>query len=139
MIERIVPAAVAVEEVMGPLPGAVLFPEEEPHVARALEKRREEFTTGRECARRALAKLGVAPRAIGTGERREPQWPEGSVGSITPCAGSRAAAVAGATDVVALGIDAEPNRPLPDRILAAVAHGGEPARLARLAAATPDV
>ncbi len=139
MIERILPAAVAVEEAAGPLPGAALFPEEEAVVARAVEKRREEFTTGRELARRALSRLGVAPRAIGTGERREPQWPEGIVGSITHCTGYRGAAVAREADVVAVGIDAEPNEPLPDGILRSIGHGGEPARVARLAVARPDV
>ena len=38
-----------------------LYPEEEAVVARAVPKRRREFTVVRGCARRAMEKLGVPP------------------------------------------------------------------------------
>ena len=41
---------------------AALFPEEEALVARAVAKRRREFTAVRACARRAMEKLGVPPQ-----------------------------------------------------------------------------
>ena len=98
MIEKILPAGVASAEVFADLPDAVLFPQEASALATAVEKRRREFATGRACARRALDDLGIAPSAILPGERGAPQWPPGIVGSITHCAGYRAAAVALATD-----------------------------------------
>jgi 4'-phosphopantetheinyl transferase EntD len=92
---------------------APLLPEEEPLVARAVEKRRREFTAGRACARRALARLGWTDVPVLAGPRREPLWPAGVVGAITHCHGYCAAAVARDTDVRGLGIDAELREPLP--------------------------
>jgi 4'-phosphopantetheinyl transferase EntD len=94
-----------------------LFAEEEAVVARAVDKRRNEFTTGRACARAALFALGLAPVPIPSGPRGAPQWPAGVVGSITHCAGYRASAVAHQRDTVSIGIDAEPNAPVPDGVL----------------------
>jgi 4'-phosphopantetheinyl transferase EntD len=59
------------------------------------------------------------------------------VGSITHCAGYRAAAVARAGDVITLGVDAEPNQPLPDGVLDLIALPDEQARLPGLTAAMP--
>jgi 4'-phosphopantetheinyl transferase EntD len=47
--------------------------------------------------------------------------------------------VARATEVLTLGIDAEPNRPLPDGLLGDIAREEERPRLAELAAADPAV
>lgn len=74
--------------------------------------RRQEFARSRICAHAAIAALGLPPRPILMGPRREPRWPAGLVGSITHCPGYRAAAVAAAADVLAVGVDAEPDRPL---------------------------
>jgi 4'-phosphopantetheinyl transferase EntD len=60
-------------------------------------------------------------------------------GSITHCAGYRAAAVAYLTDVAGIGLDAEPNAPLPDGVLGRIAVAREQARLPELAAAVPGV
>jgi 4'-phosphopantetheinyl transferase EntD len=91
-----------------------LFPEEAAFVARAVEKRRREFASGRWCARRALFELGWRePVVLLPGSGREPCWPHGVVGSITHCEGYCAAAVAWRADIVSLGIDAERNRALP--------------------------
>jgi enterobactin synthetase component D / holo-[acyl-carrier protein] synthase len=56
------------------------------------------------------------------------------VGSITHCAGYRAAAVARRAD---LGVDAEPDEPLPDGVLDQVSRPEERAWLAGPAAAAP--
>jgi 4'-phosphopantetheinyl transferase EntD len=109
VIERLLPSEVAYVEAFGDLPDVKLFPEEETLIARAVGKRRREFTTARSCARSALAALGVAPMPILPGERGAPQWPPGFVGSITHCAGYRAAAVARSRDVLTIGVDAEPD------------------------------
>lgn len=139
MLEELLPAAVSAVEVFGDSPGVRLYPDEEACVARAVQGRRREFTTGRHCARDALGRLGLAPTAITRGERGAPDWPDGVVGSITHCAGYRAAAVARATDLVTIGIDAEPNEPLPGGVLELVSMPQERARLAAIASAIPGV
>jgi len=137
MIEKILPATVACAEAFADPPGAVLFPQEEELVAGAVARRRREFATGRYCARLALAELGVAPAPVLRGEMGAPRWPAGIVGSITHCAGYRAAAVARARDVLTTGVDAEPDEVLPAGVLELVALPGERERLRGLAAAEP--
>jgi 4'-phosphopantetheinyl transferase EntD len=137
VIEKVLPPEASWAEAFADPPDAVLFPEEEALVAKAVEKRRREFATARACARSALAAFGVPPVPILPGERGAPQWPPGFVGTITHCAGYRAAAVARARDVLTMGLDAEPDEPLPDGVLAMVSLPGERARLRALAAAAP--
>lgn len=139
MIEAILPPEVVAEEAFGDLPDVTLFPDEEAAVARAVDKRRKEFTTARGCARAALARLGLVPTPIVPGLRGAPQWPPNVVGSITHCAGYRAVALARDRDVVTIGVDAEPHDALPHGVLGAVAGDEERARLSALAAARPGV
>ncbi|AKH80938.1 hypothetical protein AA958_00745 [Streptomyces sp. CNQ-509] len=101
-------------------PAERLYPEEARAVARAVPHRQAEFATVRQCARRALGALGVEPAPLLPGRRGAPQWPAGIVGSMTHCAGYRAAAVARRGEVIGIGIDAEPNEPLKDGLLEAV-------------------
>ncbi len=136
MLERVLPAGVCVFETGEDLDQA-LYPEEEKVVAKAVEKRRREFTTARACAREALERLGLPRQAIPSGARGEPLWPEGVVGSITHCEGYRACAVAWARDLLAVGVDAEPNRPLPDGLLGDIALPEEREQLNRLAREAP--
>ena len=100
VIEKILCAGVECAEAFADPPGILLFPAEEVLVAKAVESRRHEFATARNCAHRALALLGEAPAPIVRRERGAPQWPAGIVGSITHCAGYRAAAVARARDIL---------------------------------------
>jgi 4'-phosphopantetheinyl transferase EntD len=138
MIERILPPQVAAAESFGDETGTVVFPEEQAVIASAAESRRREFATGRTCARAALARLGQPAVAVLRGPGGAPQWPEGIVGSITHCRGYRAAAVALTKDVVSLGVDAEPDEPLPDSgMLDLIALQEERVRLRELAAGTP--
>ncbi|MGW7050436.1 4'-phosphopantetheinyl transferase family protein [Streptomyces sp. NPDC054887] len=139
MIRGILPTPVVSAEAFRDLPHAVLLPGEEAAIRGAPKSRRAEFRTVRHCARTALGELGLPPAPILPGPRREPRWPEGIVGSMTHCAGYRAAAVARAGDVASLGIDAEPHVALPDGMLPAVARSEEIARLARLYARRPGV
>jgi 4'-phosphopantetheinyl transferase EntD len=94
-------------------------------VARAVESRRRAFATGRACARRARAELGVGPVGIACDPRGSPLWPSGVVGSITHCDGYRASAVAWRHQVVCVGIDAEPDRPLSEGVLKHIASDKE--------------
>ncbi len=137
MLEQILPGEVAVVETFRDIPDATLFAEEEAVIARAVTKRRTEFTTARACARAALARLGEPAAPILRGLRGAPQWPRGVVGSITHCEGFRAAAVARQADVAAMGLDAEPDQPLPDGVLDMIALAGERTRIASLPAAGP--
>jgi 4'-phosphopantetheinyl transferase EntD len=121
VIEKILPDAVASSEAFDDPPDAVVFPEEEAVIRRAVEKRRREFRTVRHCARRALRELGLPPAAVLPGEHREPVWPPGVVGSLTHCTGYRAAAVAHQREVLTVGIDAEPHQPLPPDVAGAIA------------------
>ncbi|MFF0561176.1 4'-phosphopantetheinyl transferase [Streptomyces sp. NPDC004266] len=116
-----------------------LFAEEEALMARATPGRRREFATGRLCAHRALAALGVAAAPLLRGRRGAPAWPAGTVGSITHCAGYRGAAVASAVRFLGLGIDAEPHAPLPSGVREEVVFGPEEARLRELAVRRPDI
>ena len=139
VIGHILPPEVVVEETFGDTPDVTLFPAEQAVIANAVDKRQREFTTARACARAALARIGLPPVPIVPGLRGAPQWPHGVVGSITHCRGYRACAVARDSDVVTIGIDAEPHDRLPDGVLESVASEVERKRLAALTAAVPDV
>ncbi|MGH3751830.1 MAG: 4'-phosphopantetheinyl transferase family protein [Pseudonocardiaceae bacterium] len=135
MLEKILPGAVACAEAFGDPSDAVLYPQEEAMISRAVEKRRREFRTVRHCARRALRELGLPPAPVLSGAHREPLWPPGVVGSMTHCAGYRAAAVARSRDLRTVGIDAEPHEPLPPDVLGTIALAEEQIQIAGLAAA----
>ncbi len=139
MIADILPPEVIAVEAFEDPPDITLYPEEAALVARAVDKRRREFATGRHCAHAALARLGVPPAPLLPGPRGAPRWPAGVVGSITHCDGYRAAAVAWDRDVVTLGLDAEPAGPLPDGVLRLVSDVGERAQIRELGAARPEV
>ncbi len=141
MIEELLPDSVVTvesygEEDAGP---AALYPEEAAVVAQAVDKRRREFAAVRVCARRAMEKLGVPAQPLVPGDRGAPRWPEGLAGSMTHCDGYCAAALVRATDLASLGIDAEPNAPLPDGVLAAVSLPGEAQRVRALSYERPDI
>ncbi|WP_328764067.1 MULTISPECIES: 4'-phosphopantetheinyl transferase superfamily protein [unclassified Streptomyces] len=139
MIEELLPSVAAAAATTGDLPDADLHPEELALVRRMVPSRRQEFATGRHCARQALGLLGVPPGPIARTEGGAPRWPDGTVGSMTHCAGYRAAAVARRRDLLALGIDAEPHAALPGDVRQAITLGSERVALADLAAAHPRI
>lgn len=116
-----------------------LYPEELTHLSRAVPKRRAEFATVRRCARESLEAMGIIRPPMVPGEAGAPTWPTGVVGAMTHCAGYRAAAVASREDVLSLGIDAEPNQPLPGDVLATIALPGEIRELQKLHEVSPEV
>lgn len=79
----------------------------------ASSKRRREFSAGRHLAALACQDLGQEWPALPPDRRGAPQWPAGVVGSITHCDSWAAAAVAESGVAMAIGIDVEPNSPLP--------------------------
>ena len=129
MLESILPAGVEYQECFGEAPGGVLFPEEEQIIAHAVPARRGEYATVRSCARACLGRLGYPRVPILPGVGGAPIWPAGVRGSLTHCAGYAAAAVALLPQVSAIGIDAEPDAPLPDGVLDLVATPAEQERL----------
>jgi 4'-phosphopantetheinyl transferase EntD len=130
MLEMIIPAYVQSEESFGDGPGRVLYPEEEEIIAHAVEARRREYAAVRSCARACLARLGYAHAPILPGVDGAPTWPPGLQGSMTHCAGYAAAAVGSLSRISAIGIDAEPDAPLPDGVLDVIATPAERDRLA---------
>lgn len=138
MLERILPPSACVVATSKDLE-APLYPEEESVVAKAVEKRRREFTTARACAHEALTRLGQPDQAIPSGPRGEPLWPAGIVGSITHCKGYRACAVARRADLLTVGVDAEPDEPLPGGLLEDIALPDERERLRQLSREVPGI
>jgi 4'-phosphopantetheinyl transferase EntD len=113
-------------------PGLALMPGEELLIARSVAKRRNEFITARHCARLALGQLGFPPVPILKGDKGEPHWPDGVVGSLTHCVGYRGAVVARSAAVRSVGVDAEPHDALPDGVLDAISLEAERRAMAAL-------
>lgn len=134
----LVPGSVRYRETGG---GGSLLPlSADPYHAVGAESanRRGEFAVARDCARRALAELGLPDATVPRGEDGAPCWPDGFVGSITHCAGYRAAAVARRSEIAALGIDAEPLGRMSPRVLARIALPAERTMLDRLPTDSAD-
>ena len=125
LLTGVLPDSVAAAEMYTDPPDLMPLPEEEPLIARSVPKRRNEFVTARHCARLALGQLGLPPTPILKGEKGEPCWPDGIVGSLTHCEGYRGAVVARGEGVRSLGIDAEPHGVLPDGVLDAISLPAE--------------
>jgi len=136
VLERILPPSVAVVAETGDRE-VELFPEEEAALGNAVEKRRREFITARACAREALARLGEPAQPIPSGARGEPLWPSGVVGAITHCSGYRACALAPASELLTIGIDAEVDDALPPGVLGDIALAEERRWIEAAAAADP--
>lgn len=97
-----------------------LFPDEQQHIARAVAKRQAEFGTARVCARRALARIGMAPCSLVPHPDRSPRWPCGVKGSISHTQGCCVVAVTRSPNVVALGVDIEEDTPLQRDLVPAI-------------------
>lgn len=106
-------------------PDLAPLPEEEPLIAKSVAKRRNEFVTVRHCARVALGQLGFPPVPILKGDKGQPCWPDGVVGSLTHTQGYRGAVIGRSSAVRSVGIDAEPHGVLPDGVLNAVSLPAE--------------
>jgi enterobactin synthetase component D len=84
-----------------------LLPGEREAVAAACDSRQREFATGRWCARRLLAEMGVVAKEIKRGKNNEAVWPEGICGSITHTKGACCVIAAFKTRYRSVGIDIE--------------------------------
>jgi 4'-phosphopantetheinyl transferase EntD len=90
--------------------------EEEALISGTIEKRQREFRAGRHAAHAALARLDAPELPLLRGERREPLWPSGHLGSIAHCRDLCVAVCARETELAGLGIDVEPLEPLPQGV-----------------------
>src|SRR5918992_4539589 len=138
LIATLVPAS-ASAEVFSDVPESTMFSDEAAAVAGAGAERRREFGTVRWCARKALRQLGVPAVSILPDEDRAPRWPVGVVGSMTHCAGYRAAVVARSRELCGVGIDAEPHGALPSPADDLVLRPEERTRLHELSGADPEL
>jgi 4'-phosphopantetheinyl transferase EntD len=134
LLSGVLPSIVAAAEMYDDPTDLVPLPEEEPLVARSVAKRRNEFVTVRYCARQALGELGLPPVPILKGDKGEPCWPDGVVGSLTHCEGFRGAVVGLKAEVRSVGIDAEPHGVLPKGVLDAISLPAERGELTSLPA-----
>ncbi len=110
---------------------SLLWPEERASIGEVVPGRWWDWVTGRRCARLALVDLGIDPAPVLVGDKREPLWPAAVVGAITHTDGYAAAAVARSLEVASVGLDAEPDAPLPDGVLRRIARPEEQAWLQR--------
>ena len=117
LARMLAPWPVITEEARLPPDPPPMPPEEAVQVADSVTRRRVEFATGRLCARRALARLGIDRFILRNDARRAPQWPPGIVGSLTHTGdvpgGYCAVALARADAILTIGLDAEKADGLP--------------------------
>jgi 4'-phosphopantetheinyl transferase EntD len=132
LLSDVLPHKVAAAEMYTDPPDLAPLPEEAPLIAKSVAKRRNEFITVRYCARLALKELGMPPVPILKGEKGEPCWPDGVVGSLTHCEGFRGAAVGRIDTARSVGIDAEPHDVLPKGVLDAISLPAERSELGAL-------
>jgi 4'-phosphopantetheinyl transferase EntD len=137
-IAALFPPGVAAAELSTALPAAAAVPvweEERLSIAHAIPERVAEFTAGRLCAHRAIAKLRADDAALPAGEDRAPLWPAGLTGSITHGGGLAAAVVARTEVCRALGLDAEARSEVSAELWPEFCTAPEMQRLGTLAAA----
>jgi 4'-phosphopantetheinyl transferase EntD len=106
-IQALFPAGVVAAEMLGPGDPSMLYPGEAEHLGRAVQKRIQEFSAGRLCARLAMAAFGIVDFALRVAPDRQPVWPASVVGSISHTAGLCVAVVAEKTRFGAIGVDCE--------------------------------
>ena len=115
-LKRLFPPEAVIVEADKEMWNMPLSPEEETLIKSAVEKRKREFRAGRHAAHRALAQLDAPKRPLLRGDKREPLWPTGYLGSITHCRDACVAVCAKTEDMISLGVDVEPLKPLPEGV-----------------------
>ena len=91
----------------------------------AVVKVRRQSGTARIIARSLLELIGEAPSSVPRSGSGAPVWPAGIVGSLAHDDTMAAAVIARCGDVAAVGIDIEPDEPLPPALVAVVATSAE--------------
>jgi 4'-phosphopantetheinyl transferase EntD len=106
-LARVFPPGVTTAELRQPADPSMLFAEEAGCLGDAGATRRQQFTGGRLCARRALATRGIRHFPLAVNRDGCPRWPADVVGSITHAAGICGVAIAGRRQFRAIGLDVE--------------------------------
>lgn len=102
------------------------FPLEVEQVAESVQRRRDQYHSARWCARQAMHRLGIEQHEVLKGADGAPAWPPDTVGSMTHCEGFSAAILSLASSgYQSLGIDAEPNIPLPKVVSDLIVNEGD--------------
>lgn len=101
------------------------FAEEWAHLLQAAAHRQGEFSTGRACARQALATAGAAACAIPPDAAGVPIWPESYLASISHSRGLAAAVAGEAAQFEYLGLDLEKTNRLSPVAIRHVLHPDE--------------
>jgi 4'-phosphopantetheinyl transferase EntD len=112
-LSNLFPSSAAVVSANSAMWERPLRPEEEALIAGAVDKRQREFRAGRNAAHAALEQLQAQDAPLLRGDRREPLWPNGLVGSIAHCDDLCIAVCAKNRDLMGIGVDVEPLKPLP--------------------------
>lgn len=102
-----------------------IFAEEAAHLTSAAPHRRDEFLTGRMCARIALAQVGAQPCALLADAEGVPQYPESYLASITHSRGLAAAAAGSTERLQYLGLDLEKTNRLSPAAIRRILHPDE--------------
>ncbi|MBK5268561.1 MAG: 4'-phosphopantetheinyl transferase superfamily protein [Acidimicrobiia bacterium] len=105
---------------------------------RPTEARRLEFAAGRAAARQALRGLGVDDTPVLIGDRRQPIWPPGTIGSITHSDGTALAAATWERNWSGVGLDIESLHRYFADLLAMITTEPERAGLNPLLESAPD-
>jgi len=114
------------------------YPQEQQLVANAVAARRAEFFSGRHFARLALSQINYSAAPLLRGEKGNPLWPEGVLGSISHDLGQVIVAVMVANAHRGVGIDLvlDPNR-IETSLQPLIAHPAELSVLNNIAADVP--
>ena len=86
-------------------------------IARAVSKRRREFSMGRLLARELLAEWGIAGFTLLPDEDRCPIWPKGITGSVSHCETLCGVVVASSDSVRSVGLDVESDTALEGKLV----------------------
>jgi 4'-phosphopantetheinyl transferase EntD len=108
-----------------------LYPEEWAYIRQAIPKRRAEFATTRILAREALSALGAPPVALVPKANGVPEWPPGTVGSISHTDGYCAVVVGRMPPLYSIGLDVENLRAVDASVAALILTDREQAWLCR--------
>ncbi|MER9877236.1 4'-phosphopantetheinyl transferase superfamily protein [Mesorhizobium sp. M0195] len=108
-----------------PADESTLYASEVTPMGRAVTKVRRQSGAARVIARTLLGKLGFPPLPILKTRSGVPIWPAGIVGSLAHHDTVAAAAIAGTKRIATLGIDIEPNEPLPENLIELIATPNE--------------
>lgn len=128
----LLPAGLRVAEADPSATDPTCWPDAFAPVARAIRHRQQEYVCARLLARELLTGLGRPGVCVGTRPDRAPIWPAGVVGGITHTSrrdgpGWVAVAVAEGERVRGIGLDVEPDLPLPDGVERMVVFPGDSA------------